>query len=363
MYMLYIFYLMKGNIMKKLLILILSAMLLLSICSCDDEPEEEGGECTEHVDEDGNSICDSCFEFISNAPATVTVTFTVKDREERTLSGISVTLTPKNDGDAVTAVSGADGRLTATLTVGSYNVSYDYNVDEIGYYLSHTTSVNVKEDTAALDLYLINNNPNGTQEKPFSLSVDENNLTIPESTSYYYIIYRAVDLTVNIEAQGIKVTYGTAVYTPDANGVISFALMGTDINSAEMILIENLSSSELSFSVDISSLPGTFGNPIEIEHALLGTEISVSGLTSNEDLVYYSFTATAAGNLTLTLTSESSYIGLINMRNSVAANTDEADSNTVTISVAAGDEILIDCASLLQAGGTVTFIPAFALAE
>lgn len=349
--------------MKKLLMLILSAFLIFSMFSCGEPEEEEGGEeCTEHIDADGNSICDKCYEYISNSegPTEVSVVFTVKDRDEKTLPGVTVTLTAQGGEDVIVKTSDSNGEFTATLATGSYSVSYDYSFEELGYYLTDTARITVEKTTESLGLYLINNNPDGTLARPFALSVGENELSIPAGESYYYIVYRAVNLLVDIESPSIKVTYGSEEYTPDSEGLTNFDLLGQDTNSAEVFKIENVTDEDVSITLTINSRPGTIGNPHVI--AALGEEISITNITS-DDIVYYKYTATAAGTFTLTMESEDSYIAMVNSRNSVATNTSSSVGNTITLTVEEGDEIIIDCATTLKDGGVVTFVPLFDAAE
>ncbi len=339
--------------MKKLLPIILCLALLVSVtvlvtsCGPTTPPEP----CEKHTDLDGNRVCDVCSELMLDLPKDVTVSFTVEDQDGIIVPGVEVTFTSTADAaKKVTATGGTDGRLTATLTEGTYRVSYDCDVDAIGYYLTDTSSITVEESTTELTLKLINNNPNGTEDRPYILSVGENSITLPANTSYYYAVYRAVDLIAYINGEGIKVTYRGTEYTTD-DGEISFALLGEATNSVEFILIENTSAAEVTASATVKSTPGSSGNPYVIEAE---GEVSREGITKS-DIIYYTYTATAAGELKITLTSENSYVNMINSRNSVATNTTAADSAVITLTVEAGDEIIIDCTVTKDSTTTLTF--------
>lgn len=338
--------------MKKLLLMILSLALLVSVLTlvtaCGPTQPEP---CDEHIDTDGNRVCDVCKELILDLPKDVTVSFTVKDQDGAIVPGVSVTFTSVADASkTVTATGNTEGKLTATLKEGNYRLSYDYDVDAIGYYLTDTSSITVDEGVTDMVLNLINNNPNGTEERPFSLSVDENELVIPANTSYYYVVYRAVNLIADISGDGIKVTYRDNEYTT-ADGAVSFSLLGEDINSAEFILIENTTSAEITATVTISSIPGSSGNPFVIG---ADGDVTAEGLTK-DDIVYYTYTAATAGEFTITVTSENSYVAMINSRNSVATSTSSAASNIITLAVEEGDEIIIDCAVTKDSTTAVTF--------
>ena len=150
-------------------------------CGADVPAEDE---CTEHIDADGDYLCDECgAAVIPKAPAQVDVTFTVKDDEGDVLAGITVILANEENDEynVTTAASDAEGKITAKVYVGSYSVYYDYDTDALGYYLTQTGTITVTDETTALELFLIDNNPNGTLEKPYIISAGENSITIPAS--------------------------------------------------------------------------------------------------------------------------------------------------------------------------------------
>ncbi|MBR1974391.1 MAG: hypothetical protein IKA20_00905 [Clostridia bacterium] len=351
--------------MKKTLMLLLSIMMACGTAAfavaCNDG---KGGSsenlCAAHIDEDEDLICDVCGEEIEPEEAVeVTVTFTVKDLEENTLAGITV-MFMSEDIDTISAVSGEGGKLTATLPTGSYSVMYDYDVETVGgYYQSNTQSVEIKENTTTIDLYLENRTPNGTQDRPFSLNVGENEVKIPANTSYYYIVYRAVNLYAEIQGESVKAIYDQTEYTPDENGEISIKLKGTNTNSVETILIENTANEEATYVVNITSAPGTASNPHEIK--TLGEAITTDALPPRES-VFYTYTATAAGTFTIVVSSENSYVSITNTRNSLNANTNDVENGTLTLTVEAGDQILIDCSVTVQGEETasVIFTPSLA---
>ena len=242
--------------------------------------------------------------------------------------------------------------MSATLETGSYKVSYDYDVDTVGYYISDTSEITVTESTTALDLLLINNNPNGTEERPFSLAMGENSITVPKGSSYYYIVYRAVDLHVSLNAHGVKIIYGEDEYLPDDSDNLTFALLGDSTNSVERFKIENNGDEDITFELQLYSTPGTSGNPFTLD--TIGETVTVNAVPDR--IVYFTYTAEANATLRLTLTSESSYASMLNTRNSVSVNTRDAVDGSITLEVVAGDEIIIDCATTASVETEVSFV-------
>ena len=354
--------------MKKILFFILSIALVLSLSlalfSCGEEEEPKiPGACNEHKDEDDNGICDVCKQetvVVPEQPTEVSVSFTVKDQDGLTVSGITVAFTEKGNASAtpVTAVSGANGQFTVKLLPSTYAVDCDYDVSAVGYYYSDTTEVKVEKNTSALDILLINTTPNGSVDRPYPLSVGDNRIIIPAGETLNFIVYRALNLIASIEAAGIKVTYGGAEYIPDSENKINFAFLGTDTNSVENLKIHNPTSAEISFNLVINSAPGTHGNPYIVE--ALGVEISKEDITSR-DIVYYSYTATESGTLTLTVTSEETHAAM--QCNSKQVTTASEDSSTISLDITAGDVVIIDLATSIEENARISFVLAFAVAE
>ena len=347
--------------MKKLLLFIMIlSIALLSLASC--------GKCKEHIDQDGNNLCDKCEAVISTEcqhvdedddmvcdkceevyikpteKIEVDVVFTVADQDAEVIGGITVTLVNQKGGTPIVCTSAENGTFSAKVEVGNYNVSYDYNADLIGYYLADTSKISVTEKTTAITLNMINNNPNGTASRPFVPYYGENEITVPAGETYYFTVYRAVNQIVVVNSADVKVVYKTETYTPEA-GILTFALLGEDTNSVETFSIENTSSAEISFTYEITSLPGTMGNPLVI--SALG-EAVVSPAMVEGQILYYTYTATADGTLTLTLETVGAYASVMNTSNSITERI--ADTGSVSLTVKAGDVINIDCGYTVSGG-------------
>ncbi len=370
--------------MKKILLLLLclalmiSTVALMTACGGDDttctehtDADSNGKcdncdatvevKCTEHVDADSDYLCDTCgAAVIPTGPAQIDVTFTVKDDAGKGLSGITVILSHEEDENynSVTTASDANGKITAKIYTGTYYVTFDYDVDTLGYYLAETNSITVADDTTALDLVLIDNNPDGSVDKPYTIMAGENEVVIPAGASYNYIIYRAVNLFFDATgAAGIKIDYSDAEYTADANGNIYFALLGIDTNSVEQLVITNTTDAEITFNVEIVSAPGTYGNPIVID--AVGTAITTRALDSDET-VYYTYTATASGRFTITIGTDGAYVAMLNSTTYENVNSDEdATDGVIAFDVSEGDIIVIDITldNAVSSDATVTFTP------
>lgn len=366
--------------MKKLLLLILSVAMIISmlafVTSC-------GGDCTEHVDADKDGKCDECGETVEVVctehkdenddvlcdicgevyvkpvvKVEVDVAFNVKDQDGAAVPNVHVTFAPKKGGDAVVANADQAGSFTVKLEVGGYRVSYEYDADAIGYYLPDTTDILVSETTSSLELKMTNTTPNGTAARPYVIAPGENETTIPAGASCYYTVGHAIGLLVDVRSDSVKVKYAGTEYTP-VSGVATVALLGEDTNSVAVLEIENTSDAELTFTVELYSRPGTSGNPYVIEN--VGESVTTEP-TTRDSILYYSYTATEAGTLTLTLSTEGAAANMLNTTNSVADST-TGSGNTITLSVASGDKIIIDCSTSSETPVEITFALSFTAAE
>lgn len=267
----------------------------------------------------------------------VSVTFTVKDQDALTVKNLKVTFTDEND-DTMSATSDENGQFTITLKTGEYKLSYENDFETLGgYYLPETRVVTVEETVTAMDLLMTNNTPNGTMDRPFALSVDENEVTIPANTSYYYIVYRAVNLYAEIEGEGAKASYRDTEYAADATGKIGFALLGTNTNSAEIMMIENTAATEQVYKVTVQSAPGSQTNPYTLT---LDEIITTKELISGEN-VYYTYIAASAGVFKIEIKADKTFVSMTNASNSVSVNTNE--NTVIELNVKEGDEIIISC--------------------
>lgn len=373
----------KENMMKKILLILLCLTLAAScfvMTACGDTPTEctehtdadSNGkcdncgadvevECTEHTDADADYLCDNCGAAVLPAgPAQADVTITVKDDAGNVLAGFSAIFSHEENEEynLFTSASDANGKITAKLYTGTYYVSFDYDIDTLGYYLNETNYVTIEKDTTALEIVLVDNNPDGSVDKPYTMMAGENEISIPAGASYNFIVYRAVGLFFDAaHAHGIKVNYGEAEYIGDAYGNIYFALLGEDTNSAEQFVITNTGDADITFTVELLSAPGTYGNPFVID--AVGTAITTPALNS-DDIVYYTYTATASGVFTVTIGTEGAYVAMLNSTTYENVNSDEdATDGVIFFQVNEGDVIVIDISldNAISSDSTVTFTP------
>ena len=102
----------------------------------------------------------------------------------------------------------------------------------------------------------------------------------------------------------------------------------------------------------INSAPGTSGNPYVLE--TVGEEVRIAVTTG--DMVYYTYIATADGTFTIRLVDDSTAVSIMNTNTYATVNSqNDAVDGAISVTVTAGDEILIDC-STSATGDTVEIV-------
>ena len=363
--------------MKKILILLLCFVLMLgvtlSMAACGDKDSEKDGNnensnennnnggtntpCTEHYDAQGDGVCDICGGAVSTKDDgdKISVSLTLKDDEGNAVAGISVIFScyESEANNVNSAASDAEGKIVAELNTGSYYLIYDYDPDVVGNYTGETTELTVSADTESVTLYLKNTTPNGTVARPFPLGANDDFITIPANTTYHYIVYHAKGIYFSLTGTGVSVTAKVgstpATYTPDANNNIKFDLTGDSVNAVANIIITNTTDTEATYVIEINSNPGTYGNPFVLDNA----SANVSGTVNADNNIYYVFKAPVAGNYTITMTSEGTSVAAMNRSTSQVENTKSGKSFTITVN--AGDEVIITCSTSSTEDVTVSF--------
>ena len=347
--------------MKKFITLFLVLALVIcsvSLFSCGETPEA-GSECTHkdaddngkcdicdadfedgvdkvcsHRDVDDNGKCDSCgvdFEDGSefDTPATADVTFTLQLDNGEILSGVSFVISADSKEYALS--SDDNGKATASLPVGSYSFTYDYETLPSGC-MPDTFSLTVTEDMTEVTLVIIDNNPNGTQAKPFFVSEDTTEISIDANAEIYFNYRGAATKYLTIANENISVTYKGTEYTA-VDGVVTVIIEAT-IGESTVFSVKNLSGEAIDTTMSLLSPLGSMDNPIIVD------ENSFTASISGGAAINYLWTADKDGVLLVTSENSLNNISLTNtVTNAVSSMT--AGSKGEYIAVSAGDTVRI----------------------
>lgn len=200
--------------------------------------------------------------------------------------------------------------------------------------------------------------PKGTEDNPEEVSgLNSFEVTVAPGEVIYYDLFKAFNLYLQIKSPNAYVIYNGQTYYP-SNGVVGLLVSSPDTFNPAKIAIGNSGTEEETFTVYLSSLAGTFDNP----HSLVLGELEVNVNAGNEQGVYYVYTPTEDGTLTLQCNSVSPSIKysffLFNTQTSAMRNLEEdgvtGTDGTVSVSVAAkaGQKIQICVSTLPDSSGS-----------
>lgn len=205
-----------------------------------------------------------------------------------------------------------------------------------------TTTTTTNTTTATTEELLPDDERDGSEELPFEIGgVLEFDAVVKANGITYYDVYRVGGTDLTIESADAYVMYDGKTYEPE-DGVITFPVTTDDINNPVKLAIGNKGTADATFKVTFAYPKGTLSNPIELTMGDLTTDIKAG----NETGVVYTYTATAAGYLTIVGKSAAKGVDydieLYNLT-SGANRTLLADgeNNAVCVTVAVGDEVRV----------------------
>lgn len=314
----------------KILLILSLAVSLLTFTACDkDTPSDHTTEDTTVAGEETTT------EAPTEAPAAkVEVTLTIKDQDGDAMSEAVVTILPvSGEGESATITADNQGTVTVTLPEGDYTVRFDVLPE---YVLGIDAALTVVAGMEPVVLEVIDNTPNGTVDRPFVIPDDTVTVKIPAGETYHFTLFGANNRTLTMNDPAAEVFYNNSTYKPDAEGKIAIRMKTESARDPSFFAVTNTSAEEREMTVTILSDPGAMDNPIVIE--TLGEAITAN--VPQDGMVYYRWTATAAGKLTVTSADTINNISLNNLANSKVTDfTNGAES--VSLEVAEGDTITI----------------------
>ena len=138
----------------------------------------------------------------------------------------------------------------------------------------------------------------GTKENPMEISgVTEFEVTVEPGQEIYCNIYRVSNMLMQIHDADAYVVWDDATYKPE-NGSVNFVLTTPDTYTPANVRIGNNGSQSKTFKILFIAPAGSLSNP----HALEMDNFRVNVDAGNEQGVYYIYTATAKGTITVRCT-------------------------------------------------------------
>jgi len=252
-------------------------------------------------------------EVETNAPETEALTrpcvLTVKDQDGNPVPDVSFEL--RMGGIKVAdGISDAQGKATVSLADGAYVVVFT-QVPE--YYDGETNAnIEVTENAATFDVAVKNITPNGEVDRPFVITQDTTEITLPANGTYHYIFYGGMNRYLYIENTTVNIIYKEQTYTPDENGNLKVVPVVDGTRDPITFAICNTTGAEVSFSLLIQANLGSMDRPIEI------TELNekYTATVPKESTVYYFYQAKSDGIVMVSSPHTKNNITLQNTRNS-----------------------------------------------
>ena len=313
----------------RILLILALAVSLLAVAACDKNTPSDTTEDTTAAGEEVTT------EAPTEAPAAkVEVTLTVKDQDGNPMAEAVLTILPASeDGESATLTADNEGTVTVTLPEGEYTVRFDVLPE---YVLGIDTKITVKAGMEPVALEVIDNTPNGSEERPFVINEDSLTVTVPAGETYHFTLFGGYNRTLHVTDAGAEILFRDQTYAPDENGSIAVRIVTDSPRDHAYVALTNKSGDSREITLTLVSDPGAMDNPIVIE--TLGEAITAN--VPQDGMVYYRWTATAAGKLTVTSADPINNISLNNLANSKVTDfTNGAES--VTLEVAEGDTITI----------------------
>ena len=313
----------------RILLILALAVSLLAVTACDKNPPADTTEDTTAAGEEATT------EAPTEAPAAkVEVTLTVKDQDGNAMPEAVLTILPASEeGESATLTADNEGTVTVTLPEGEYTVRFDVLPE---YVLGIDTMITVKAGMEPVALEVIDITPNGSEERPFVINEDSLTVTVPAGETYHFTLFGGYYRTQHGTPAGAEILFRVQTYPPVDNGAIAVRIVTDSPRDHAYGALTNKNGDSREITLTLVSDPGAMDNPIVIE--TLGEAITAN--VPQDGMVYYRWTATAAGKLTVTSADDINNISLNNLANSKVTDfTNGAES--VTLEVAEGDTITI----------------------
>ena len=189
----------------------------------------------------------------------------------------------------------------------------------------------------------------GTEENPIEILPDatEFEANVKAEGKLYFEISKVTNMELTIQDENAYVIYEETTYNAE-NGVVKLVISAPDSYTPAKFVVGNNAKEDKTFKATLSGVAGTMMNPHAMNIGKFVTNIEAG----NAQGVYYTYTATESGTLTLKCLSSKDDvkydITLYNL-NTYANRTLSADGNgdgTVSVDVNANDEIQIIISSM-----------------
>ena len=287
------------------------------------------------VSDDSAAKTEAPTEAPTQAPAEkVSVTLTVKDQDGNPVTEATVTVLPADgEGESATLTANGEGSMTVSLPVGQYTVRFDVLPE---YVLGIDVPLTVTAGMEPVTLEVTDNTPNGSEERPFVINEDTVTLKIPAETTYHFTMLGANNRTLTYTHAEVILLYDNGVYHPAGDGSLEVRMTTDSPRDHSYFALRNTGSAETEITVRFISDPGAMDNPIVID----ALDTAITANVPLDGMVYYQWTATATGTLTVASADTINNISINNLATSQVSDF-SAGGESVSLPVTDGDVITV----------------------
>lgn len=306
--------------MKRTAAFLLALVLILSFAACGENGD--------------NSQTEPSRDPAESAPKTVECTFYANTDDGASIAGLSFTL--NQNGETIPLVTGSDGNVKASLSVGAYSISYDEATIPDGC-TPDLFEIDVRESSLAFTLAFTNNMPDGSVEKPYFISDSVMPIRLDVGEELHYLYRGAANKYIQICSEGVSIIYNDTVYD-SVDGIVQVQLQA-EIGAAVGFSVRNNTDAMIESFMELVAPLGSMENPIIL------VENGAAAVIPAYGFVCYQWTADKSGVAVVSSDNELNNINMVNMAtNAVSAQTD--GSRCEYLPVNKGDMVIITVSSL-----------------
>ncbi|MBP3401445.1 MAG: hypothetical protein J6K85_00125 [Clostridia bacterium] len=303
-----------------------------------------GNKCKSHVDADDDYKCDVCGEKYDDGDeiTMLDVKVTVKDGDGNAMAGVKFTV-----NENIELTTDANGVAKHAFMPGKYSVTYDYTTFPSGF-MPDTSTLYVSEGNENVTITIIDNNPNGSAERPYFISENVTPFALAAGEELYYRCHAAASRHLVIESDGIVVTYKGEAYE-SVDGQISLFVEGS-IDEPVSFSVKNVTGAAIESAIEMVFPLGSRDNPIEL------TENKNTVNIAGESGLHYKWTASADGVLVLNCETTKSAIGISKvLLNDVSISAAAEGGSYAYLVVTKGEEIAVSVSNIAKEAQDISF--------
>ena len=333
----------SGKLFAIISLILCLAMLFVACTTPDDQDNGNGGADTETGDNnengnnnenngnDGNNDNENNNGDDNTDDGKVTYTVNVADLDGNPVAGVEVQFCVGEICNAP-VLSDANGVASVTVTPDNYHVKINPGV-----YAADPAEYEFEEGSTTLNV-TVYKLPTGSADEPIPVTDTTTQIKLKANAKLYYSIFAPGGKILTIKSEKAVVEYNGTTYTAE-DGKVEIALADAMVATVAV----SASDGKLTiFNMTIESAPGTMNNPLTLE-TLDPTTVSVA---ANSD-VYYVWTATMNGTLTVSCANTLNDISLANVTSSIYSDPSDGAAS-VSLSVNKGDTVHIVVSTVID---------------